>query len=354
MMNEPLQSERLTYPEWEAALEDFHARGWTDGLPIIPPTEDKVRALIAGSGREASEVLGKIPPRWAECSVEQLAINAVMAGCDARSMPVLVTAVEALCEASFGLYGIQATTHPCGILMVVSGPIAKELGMNWGHGCFGPGNRVNASLGRAMRLTLVNVGGAIPGQGDMATHGSPGKFSYCVAENEPDSPWEPLRVDLGFGVQDSTVTVYGAESPHNVNDHMCSSAHSILTTVASVMTTVGHNNSHCLDTGDVLVVLGPEHAKTVAAAGMTRRDVQMFLYERARNSIALLRNSALWTMEHWPKWVNKEDPLQLVPIVGKPQDIHVMVAGGSGKHSLFIPTFGVTRSVTRKIEKHPF
>lgn len=354
MMNEPLMAERLTLADWEAVNEHYYARGWTDGLPIIPPTEEKVLAMVKGSGRAASEVVGTIAPRFAECTVEHVAINAVMAGCEARYMPLLVTAIQAACEPSFGLYSIQATTHPCGLLMAVSGPIAKELGLNAGHGCFGPGNKANASIGRAMRLVLVNVGGAIPGVGDMATHGSPGKYSYCFAENEEASPWEPLRISLGFKPEDSTVTVIGAESPHNVNDHLCQTPYTILGTVASVMATIGSNNATCVDVGDVLVVLGPEHAKQIAAGGLTRRDVQTFLFEQARNSVQELRNRAMWNMMNWPKWLNKEDDRTLVPLVGKPEDILVMVAGGSGKHSAFIPTFGITKSFTKKIEANPF
>jgi hypothetical protein len=353
-MNEPLQGERLTLADWDAVNAHFHERGWTDGLPVIPPTEDKVRAMIAGSGRTASEVVGVIAPRWAECTVEHVAINAVMAGCEPRYMPLLITAIQAACEPAFGLYSIQATTHPCGVLMAVSGPIAKELGLNAGHNCFGPGNKANATLGRAMRLILVNVGGAIPGAGDMSTHGSPGKYSYCFAENEEASPWEPLRVALGYKLEDSTVTVIGAESPHNINDHLCLTPHTILGTVAHVMSTIGSNNATCVDLGDVLVVLGPEHAQQIAAGGMTRRDVQGFLFDQARNTVADLRNRAMWNMMNWPKWLNKEDDRTRVPLVGRPEDILVMVAGGAGKHSAYIPTFGITKSCTKKIERNPF
>ncbi len=343
-----LLSEQITFGSSDEAIEAYHARGWTDGLPIIPPTEQKVRAMIAGSGRPADSVVGVVPPRWAEATVELLAVNAVMAGCVPEHMPVLVAAVEAACDPAFGLYSIQATTHPCGVLMVVTGPVTKALGMNWGHGAFGPGNRANAALGRALRLALINVGGAIPGRGDMSTHGSPGKYTYCVAENEQATPWEPLRVALGFSEADSTVSVFGAESPHNVNDHLCTNGQTILGTIASVMATAGSNNATNL-TGDVLIVLGPEHAHSIAADGMTRKDVQMFLFEQGRNTIAKLKNRLIRGMAMWPRWINQADETTTVPLVGRPEDILVMVAGGSGKHSCFIPTFGVTRSVTRKI-----
>ena len=354
MMHDPLQGERLTFADWDAFNDDFHQRGWTDGLPVAAPTEDKVRAMIAGSGRSGGEVAGVVPPRWAECTVEHVAINAVMAGCEPRYMPLLITAVQAACEPAFGLYSIQATTHPCGVAILVSGPLAKELSLNSGHNCFGQGNRANATIGRAMRLILVNVGGAVPGAGDMATQGSPGKYSYCFAENEERSPWEPYRVALGFQPADTTVTVIGAESPHNVNDHLCQTPHTILGTVASVMSTIGSNNATCVDAGDVFVVLGPEHAEQIAAGGLTRRDVQLLLFETARNTVGELRNRAMWNMMNWPKWLNKDDDRTTIPIVGRPEDIHVLVAGGAGKHSAFIPTFGVTKSMTRKVELHSF
>jgi hypothetical protein len=345
-----LQAEALTFGSHDEALEAFHGRGWTDGLPVLLPTEQRVRAMIAGAGRPAADVIGLVPPRWAEATVENMAINAVMAGCLPEHMPVLVGALQAACDPAFGLYGIQATTHPCGILIVVTGPEAARLKLNAGFGCFGPGNRANASIGRALRLVLVNVGGAIPGQGDMSTQGSPGKYSYCTAENEGATPWEPLRVALGYGREDSTVSVFAAESPHNVNDHQCLTAHTVLSSIASVMATIGNNNASCIDSGDVLVVLGPEHAQTVAAGGMTLRDIQRFLFDRARNTVGLLRPRAQWSMARWPKWINQENDATLVPLVGQPEDIHILVAGGAGKHSSFIPTFGVTKSVTKRIE----
>lgn len=344
------QAEALTFESHEEALEAFHAKGWTDGLPVTLPTAERVRAMIAGSGRKAEEVIGNVPPRWADATLENIAINAVMAGCKPEYMPVLITALQAACDPAFGLYGIQATTHPCGILILVTGPEVQRIGLNASFGCFGPGNRANASIGRALRLILVNVGGAIPGKGDMSTQGSPGKYTYCVAENEAATPWEPFRVSLGFARADSTVTVYGAESPHNVNDHQTLTGHTVLTGVASVMATISHNNAACIDSGDVLVALGPEHAQTIAGSGLGRKEIQRFLYERARNTVGAIRHRAAWNMPRWPKWINQADDSTSIPIVGQPEDIHVIVAGGAGKHSCFIPTFGVTKSVTKRIE----
>ena len=340
----------FTFASDDEALETFHARRLTDGLPVVLPTEERVQAMIAGSGRPAGEVIAVVPPRWAEATVENIAINAVMAGCRPQYMPVLIAALQAAADPGFGLYSVQATTHPCAVLMLVSGPIVEEIGLNFRHGAFGPGFRANASIGRAMRLVLMNVGGGIPGEGDQATHGSPAKFSYCVAENEAATPWEPFRVARGFARSDSTVTVFSGEGPHNVNDHVCTSAETTLTVVADTMTTIGHNNAGSVIRGDVLVAFGPEHAHTVASGGLSRGDVQKFLYERARNKVGLLKLRAMYKAENWPDWVDQADDDALCPIVGKPEDIHIVVTGGPGKHSAFIPTFGTSKSVTRKIE----
>ena len=339
------------FADEDEALETFHARRFTDGLPFVLPTAERVQAMIAGSGRPAGDVIAVVPPRWAEATVENIAINAVMAGCRPPYMPVLIAALQAAADPAFGLYSVQATTHPCAVMMLISGPIVEELGLNFRHGAFGPGFRANASIGRAMRLVLMNVGGGIPGEGDQATHGSPAKFSYCVAENEAATPWEPFRVTRGFARTDSTVTVFSGEGPHNINDHVCTSAETTLTVVADTMTTIGHNNAGSVIRGDVLVAFGPEHAHTIASGGMSKADVQKFLYERARNKVGLLKLRAMYKAENWPDWVDQNDDEALCPIVGKPEDIHVVVTGGPGKHSAFIPTFGTSKSVTRKIER---
>jgi hypothetical protein len=341
----------LSFASDDEVMEAYHARRWTDGLPFVLPTVERVQAMVADSGRSGAEVIAVVPPRWAEATVENVAINAVMAGCVPSHMPLVIAAVQAACDPAFGLYSVQATTHPCAVLMLVSGPIIGELGLNFAHGALGPGFRANAAAGRAIRLVLMNVGGGIPGHGDQATHGSPAKFSYCVAENESATPWEPFRVTRGFGLGDSTVTVFSGEGPHNINDHVCTSAVTTLTVVADTMTTVGHNNAGSVIRGDVLVAFGPEHAHTIASGGLSKLDVQKFLFERARNKVGTLKLRAMYKAGNWPDWVDSEDDEALCPIVGAPEDIHIVVTGGPGKHSAFIPTFGTSKSVTRRIEQ---
>jgi hypothetical protein len=332
-----------------AAAERFYARGWTDGLPIVVPTRDRVEALCKGTQRDPLESVGRLPPRNAPAAVQKIAINAVMAGCLPEHMPVLIAAVEAVLEPSFNLAAIQTTTHPCGVLLIVHGPVTVGLGMNAGANCFGPGNRANAVLGRAVRLILQNIGGAIPGSTDKATQGSPAKYTYCIAENEAESPWPPFRVSLGFHAAESCVTVVGAEGPHNINDHGSSTGVSLLNSLAQTMTTVGNN--HLYVGGDTYVILGPEHARTIAQSGFSRQDVQEALYERARVPIDRISEEKLGELTSWggyadrlPEWGGR------IPLVRQPEHIRILVAGGPGKHSSWCPTFGVTFSSTRRIE----
>ncbi|MGH7419669.1 MAG: UGSC family (seleno)protein, partial [Candidatus Rokuibacteriota bacterium] len=204
----PALDATLTLPE-EDVYAEFCKREWCDGLPFVPPTAERVGAMRAGARAEPAVTLGLMPPLWRECTIEKLAVNAVMAGCEPAYFPVVVAAVRAMLDPAFNLYGVQATTHPVAPLVVVSGPYARTIGMHAGSGLFGPGFRANATIGRAIRLILMNVGGGWPGRGDMATQGSPAKFAYAIAEREDATPWEPLHVALGFEAEQSAVTVFG-------------------------------------------------------------------------------------------------------------------------------------------------
>jgi hypothetical protein len=326
----------------EALLEAFVERGWCDGLPIVPPTEDRVRAMLGGAPADRS--LGAMPPLWHEATLQALAVNAVMAGCRPEHLPVIVAAVEAMLDPAFNLYGVQATTHPVAPLLVVNGPYAREIGLHAGSGCFGPGFRANATIGRAIRLILMNVGGAWPGRHDMATQGSPAKFSYCIAENEAASPWEPLAAG-------DVVTVYGGEAPHNINDHVSTTAAGILATVAHTAVTLGSNVGWYLAQSQLLVVLGPEHAQTIAAEGLGRGDVQRFVYEHARLPLKTLKLGGMWGAQDWPPWMMalRDDDVR-PPRVPGPEDVLVVVAGGPGKHSSVVPNCCFSRAVSRPIE----
>jgi hypothetical protein len=341
------------------ADEDFDAinalymeRGWSDGLPIVPPTTARVEKMLAYCDRPWNESIAKVAPRYGEATPLRLAANAVMAGCRPEYFPLFMLAVEAMCEEPFNLYGIQATTHLCAPLVIVNGPVAAELGINSGHNAFGPGTQSNAAIGRAIRLALVNIGGAIPGAGDMSTFGAPSKFSYCVAENEADSPWEPLHVERGFAADATTVTVIGAECPHNVNDHESLSAEGILTTIAGTMATTGTNDVYY--EAQPVVVMGPEHAKTVADGGLSKADAKRFIQERA--TLPLFRFSKenierRFLVNFKERYANATEET-MVPAVQRAEDIIIVVIGGAGKHSAIIPTFGATKAVTRALHRY--
>jgi len=294
-------------------------------------------------GAPGARSLGVMPPLWRLATLEKLAVNAVMAGCEPAAFPLIVAAVEAMLDPSFNLYGVQATTHSVAPLMIVHGPIAAELGVHSGSGCFGPGFRGNATIGRAIRLILLNVGGAWPGRHDMATQGSPAKFSYCIAERADASPWGALH-------EDNVVTVFGGEPPHNVNDHVSTTAAGILATVADTAVSLGSNVGWYFSQSQLLIVLGPEHAKTVAGDGLSRADVQRFVFENARLPLRTLKLGGMWGIQDWPRWMNAvTDDNALMPQVPSPEDVMVIVAGGPGKHSAVVPNCTFSRAVSRPI-----
>jgi hypothetical protein len=297
------------------------------------------------------QVIATLAPRNGEATVERIATNAVMAGCRPEYMPVIVTAVRAVAEPAFNLNGMQSTTHPCAVFVLVNGPIGRELSINSGHNCFGQGRRANAAIGRAMRLVLQNIGGGTPGEGDKATQGTPAKYTYCIAENEAANPWEPLHVEQGFAPEDSTVTVAAAEGPHNIQEHFSTTGLSILQTMAGALRQSGSNNIG-FRRGTPFVVFGPEHAETVARDGYSKEDVKRFLWEHSKLMAA-----------DWPSDWRKEPHFasQLLDDFGhqdwtavcmRPSDLYVIVAGGAGKHSCWLPTVAtVSSNVMRRIER---
>ncbi|WP_089720179.1 hypothetical protein [Candidatus Entotheonella palauensis] len=202
--------------DFEAFNDYAMAQGWSDGLPLIPPTEARVERMLQGYERTSGSVIAHLPVEEAPCTVEKLAINAVMAGCKPSYMPLLIATVQAVVDPAFNLTAIQATTNPVTPMIIVNGPIRQQLGINSGYGCFGPGWQANATIGRALRLLLINVGGAVPGVQDMSVMGQPGKYTMCVGENEEESPWEPLHVERGLQPRQSAVTVVGISGCFNI------------------------------------------------------------------------------------------------------------------------------------------
>ena len=332
----------------EEVFAEIERRGWGDGLPVIPPTPERVAELVAVAGLGADHEVAKLAPAWGSAAVEKVAVNAVMAGCLPEHMPVLLAGVRAVAQPPFNLAAIQATTHPCAVLMIVSGPVASEIGLNSGYGAFGPGNRANAAIGRALRLVLMNLGGARPGTLDRATQGTPAKYTFCVAENEERSPFPPLRVALGFPASSSTVTVLAGEAPHNVNDHGSNDAAGVIRQIAGVMSTPGSNNVY-MKGGDSFVFLGPEHAHQIAAEGIDRDELRRRLFalsavEHTRFAPAQLEHIRSGLA---PAVLEQAATAQYVGLT--PEDIQVVIVGGDGRHSAWVPTFGMTHSCTEVV-----
>jgi len=344
-----LVSKRVRVENCEDAINsDFIKFGWSDGLPIIAPTEERVGRMLSAIGnRDPQEVLAILPPRMGAATLEKIAINAVMAGCLPDYLPVIVAALKAMSDEKFGLRGVQSTTHPCSPLIVVNGPIAHKIGLNGKGNAFGPGVRANATIGRAVSLILINIGGAIPGEIDKSTQGQPGKYTYCVAENEEESPWQPFHVEKGFKAGDSTVTVFAAESPHNINEHNSVAGKGLLMTVAATMAQPGSNNA-LFFTGEPVLMLCPEHADAIAKDGFSKEQIKAYLFENARFSKKNLSEENLQYRRKFPEKYGEFTDCELMPIAHK-DDFVVMVLGGPGKHSCFIPTFG-NCSITRVIE----
>jgi hypothetical protein len=336
-------------PDDLEAFQDFAlAQGWGDGLPVLPPTRERVARIVGG--RQADRVVATLAPRQGIATVETIAANAALAGAGPEDLPVILAAVRALADPRFNLEAIQTTTHPCTPLLIVNGPIARRVGISGGANALGQGHRANAVIGRAVRLSLQNVGGASPGQVDRATLGHAGKFAFCLSENEEASPWEPLHVERGFPAGDSCVTVCGSEAPHNVNDHGSTTAHDLLRALAGTAATPGNNNVYL--GGEPLILLGPEHARTIAGSGWSKRDLKRAFWERARVRLDAFgpENLARFTVIDPARFATRA-PDDTVALALRAEDVMVVVAGGPGKHSAIVPTFGSTRSVTVRIEE---
>lgn len=320
-------------------------RGWGDGLPTVAPTEDRVEAMLAGVPDGGG--LGPLPPARVVPTLRSVAANAVMAGCRPGDLPVVLAALRAVGNEDYNLHGTLATTHPCAPMVMLNGPVRDRLGLNGGGNCFGQGVRANAVLGRALALVLANVGGARPPEMDRATQGSPAKYTFCFAENEEQSPWAPFHVRRGFAPDRDVVTVMAAEPPHNVNDHGSTTGEEILQTVAGTMAQAGSNNVYVR--GPHLLVLGPEHAATLHRDGWSVDAVRDRLWERARIPVERISPGNCRQFTSW----GIEPEAGAYPVSTGPDQLHVAVAGGAGKHSAWIPSFGSTALCSEPLCSEP-
>lgn len=324
-----------------AIQKAFYESGLTDGLPIIPPTRELVDEMIAYTKRDSQEVIAHaVAPRNGVATVENIAINAVMAGCAPEYMPVLIAAVEAMTAPGFDLFGAQATTHPTALATIISGPICDELGINYGSGAYGPGFRANATIGRAVRLIMLTLGGAKPGPVDKSTQGSPAKYCYCFGENEAANPWEPLRVEYGFKKEESTVSVLALEGPQDLEGQDSQTGESLLKIFANSINTMGSCNFRFTTGCDMFLGIGPEHAHILARDGLTKNDIRQYLYEHAvvpvENIPAEHIAHRLKTPGQYGKWDGKSP----IHVLTAPENLVIAVVGGPGLHSSWAPNWG--------------
>jgi len=272
-----LVSRKIEYSDTSDPMEVCYQRGWTDGLPVTPPTDERVLEMLKGTRRRADEVVGKIPPYLGTCTVEKVAINAVLAGCKPEYMPVLLAALEAALEPVFTLHGVLATTYFSSPIIIVNGPIARAIGMNSGLNVLGQGNRANATIGRALNLIVQNVGGGRPGEADRSTLGAPSKYTLCFAEDESDPSWEPLSVARGFPRGVSTVTLFQGHGPEAIVDQKTRTAEGLTRSIASSLVKMGHPK--LVQSARAVLVLTPEHYAIYKESGWDRKKIERALYE---------------------------------------------------------------------------
>jgi len=333
-----LKSRHYEAPDMAAAMELCYAKGWTD--------EDRVAAMLAAVGLDADAQLAFIENRQVKVTAEKVAINAVLAGCRPEYMPVVVAAIEAIADPLYGYHGPATSTGGSAVFMVVGGPIARELDINSGDNLFGPGWRANATIGRAVRLIMRNTIGTLPGELDRSSLGHPGKYTFCIAENEAESPWPPLHVARGLKPGQNAVTVMAALGVHQFSNGLSSTPEGILTTACAQMRISGGTGRQ---THYALIFAG-EHMAVIAKAGWTREDVQRYCFENSRVSTAELKRIKLKD-----GGIEPDDETALQSLVPAPQDFLVIAAGGrAGSQSAFIPGWGSktgSQSVTKAISR---
>ncbi|MCH8076862.1 MAG: hypothetical protein IIC64_13695 [SAR324 cluster bacterium] len=329
-----------------ALIEQYYEKGWTDGLPVVPPDEDSVGAMLRAGGLSGEEVLGEIPDRHTKVTADKVAINAVLAGCRPEYMPVVVAAVKGICHPDYCYHGAATSTGGAAVTMLVNGPIASAIGINAGENLLGPGFRANATIGRAVRLIMMNAINTRPGKLDRSTIGSPGKFTQCFAENEAESPWTPFHVERGFQPGESTVTVFASEGSIQVYNQLSNTAEQLLLPFADVMGNLGSMN--IAGQAQLIVIFGGEHCVTLRKSGWSKARIREYLYEKSKRKVSEIKAAGRLTGPVKPgddsKWRHP---------VPSPDDILVVAAGGSaGSFSAVLMGWGSakhSRAVTTAI-----
>lgn len=338
----------VTVDEFEFFLE----KDWSDGLPVVTPTEERLARMLLGARRSPDELIGTVPPARGKATVRSVAIHALMAGCKPEYLPVVLGGIALILRDEFNLNGVQGTMHGVAPLMIVNGPHARKIGLHGGNGCFGPGFRANAAIGRAIRLMLFNLGGAMPGAGSATIFATPLRYTACITENSEYSPWESLAVSRGYAADDDVITCVMVESPRLTFDDTNRDPQRLLTGIADSMSAMGSWNMHTR--ANMVVAMSPEHATLCAQAGMSRADVHRRLCELGGRKVRDLKGGGNWRRERalaLPIKVDPDDDECFIPSIKDPQDLHLIVAGGWGPCTAVCHGWaGVSRAVSGTYE----
>ena len=325
-----MASRKIEIAPLEDEIEACYARGWSDGLPLVPPTEIRVHRMLQGTPRSPDEIVGTIPPDGIACTIEKVAINAVMAGCKPEYMPVVLAAVEAACLEEFCMHGLLCTTYFSSPVVIVSGPVAQAIGMNSGINALGQGNRANATIGRALQLIIRNVGGGRPGEIDRATLGNPGKYTFCFAENLANTTWPSLSQERGFAEGSSTVTLFAGDGVQGVVDQLSRTPESLAQSLAMSLRTVAHYKLACA--ADAFLVISPEHSRVFENAGWSKTHVKEAILEQLKVAGKEWMRGAGGNLEGMPESFAEQTLSKF-----RPGGLHLVRAGGAaGKFSAII------------------
>lgn len=354
----------------ESIFETYYKAGMTDGLPIIPPTRERVKVMISGVDRVPSDVVAVLPPKMGDATVEKIAINSVMAGCLPSYMPVLIAAVEAIADPLFNCRGHQTTTSTIAIMLIINGPVRQKLDINSSWGVFGPGWRANATIGRAISLIMRNIGGAIPGEVSQSVLGHPGRYSMCIAEREEISPWEPLHVDRGFKREDSTVTVFASNEYVSLEHPGPATAEWLLADLAGSMHLTTYPTWPSWNKSERCVIMCPDYAAILSREGYSKQDVKRYFYEHtldiptyffAKETLERIIKQDKGELNVYQdrkamiqKGLIKPDQTQLTPkgvaLTARPDQWMIIVAGGDGRiNGAFMRPWGDSWAVTKRI-----
>ena len=312
-------------------FEFFLEKPWSDGLPVVTPTEERINRMLLATGRDPDEIIGPIPPAMEIATVASVATHAVMAGCKPEYLPVVLGATELMLQAEFNVNGVQGTMHGVAPMMIVNGPYALEIGIHGGSGCLGPGFRANASIGRAIRLILMNIGAGLPGISSMTVFGMPSRFTYCLTENSEYNPWESLSVSKGYSPDENVLTMAMVESPRFCWDDVSDEPERLIRGIADTMTAMGSWNMHARS--DMVVAMSPQHAEICDKSGWSRDEVHTRLIEVAGRTVSNLKLGGNWRRERalaLPVPVDPDDSECFVPTIKNSVDLQLIVAGGWG------------------------